>query len=353
MCFILELLSQITIFARMHKILIIQTAFIGDVVLATGIVEKLYSYFPDDSLDILVRKGNETLFLNHPYLQEVLVWDKRRNKYKNLLSILKKIRSNQYDIVINLQRFASTGLLTVLSNAKQTIGFDKNPFSFLFTHKIPHWVNKKGQQMHEIERNHQLIRSLTDEKAAKPKLYPSNADFKKVEKWKKQPYICIAPASVWFTKQFPADQWVTLTHSFPSNIAVYLLGAPGDVILCDKICKDSSNSSMVNLAGKLSFLESAALQKDAVMNYVNDSAPLHFASSVNAPVCAVYCSTIPSFGFGPLSDQSHLVEVPISLNCRPCGLHGQRACPQKHYHCARLIKNAQLIAFLPHSFKLQ
>ncbi len=333
----------------MQKILIIQTAFIGDVVLATGILEKLHTFFPDDNLDILVRKGNESLFLNHPYLHEVLVWDKRKNKYKNLITTLEKIRSSKYDKVINLQRFAATGLLTVLSNAKQTIGFNKNPFSFLYTHKIPHWVNKTGQQMHEIERNHQLIRSFTDEKAAKPKLYPSKIDLEKVEKWKKQPFVCIAPASVWFTKQFPADQWVTLTNSLPSNLTVYLLGATGDAFLCDQILKDSNNPLVVNLAGKLSFLESAALQKDAVMNYVNDSAPLHFASSVNAPVCAVYCSTIPRFGFGPLSDVSHLVEVPISLNCRPCGLHGHRACPQKHYHCARLIKNDQLLAVLPQS----
>lgn len=335
----------------MQKILIIQTAFIGDVVLATGILEKLHTYFPDDQLDILVRKGNESLFFNHPYLHEVLVWDKRNNKYKNLMRILEKIRSNKYDILINLQRFAATGLLTVLSKAKQTIGFNKNPFSFLFTHKIPHLVNQLGQEMHEIERNHQLIRSFTDEKAAKPTLYPSKNDFENVEKWKKQPFVCIAPASVWFTKQFPANQWVTLTNSFPSNLAVYLLGATGDFFLCDQILKDSNNSSMVNLAGKLSFLESAALQKDAVMNYVNDSAPLHFASSVNGSVCAVYCSTIPGFGFGPLSDISYLVEVPISLNCRPCGLHGHRACPQKHYHCAKLIKNDQLLAVLPQSYK--
>ena len=331
----------------MQKILIIQTAFIGDVVLATGIVEKLHTFFPNDSIDLLVRKGNESLFLKHPFLNEVLVWDKKINKYRNLFGILKKIRSCQYDKVINLQRFAATGLLTALSNAKQTIGFDKNPLSFLFTHKIRHLVNGAGQQTHEIERNHQLIRSFTDDNVSKPKLYPSKMDKDTVEKWKKQPYICIAPASVWFTKQFPADQWVTLTNSFPPNLAVYLLGAPGDAFLCDLILKDSNNPSVVNLAGKLSFLESAALQKDAVMNYVNDSAPLHFASSVNAPVCAVYCSTIPAFGFGPLSDVSHMVEVPISLNCRPCGLHGQRACPQKHYHCARLIKNDQLLAVLP------
>ena len=60
---------------------------------------------------------------------------------------------------------------------------------------------------------------------------------------------------------------------------------------------------------KLSFLASAALMQQAKMNYVNDSAPLHIASAMNAPVTAYFCSTIPSFGFGPLSTNSKIIEI--------------------------------------------
>jgi heptosyltransferase-2 len=200
--------------------------------------------------------------------------------------------------------------------------------------------------LHEIERNQQLIASFTDEKAVKPKLYPSAEDVSAVAQWKTRPYICIAPASVWFTKQFPADQWIRLLDHLPAEMAVYLLGAPGDADLCEQILTGSKNKQTHNLAGKLSFLESAALQKDAVMNYVNDSAPMHFASAVNAAVTAVYCSTIPAFGFGPLSDNRHIVEVTEPLSCRPCGLHGKKSCPQKHFHCAGLIRTEQLLAVL-------
>jgi heptosyltransferase-2 len=79
------------------------------------------------------------------------------------------------------------------------------------------------------------------------------------------------------------------------------------------------------------------------MNYVNDSAPMHFASSVNAPVTAVYCSTIPAFGFGPLSDISHIVEIQEPLACRPCGLHGRQTCPLGHFNCAKKIHTSQLL----------
>jgi heptosyltransferase-2 len=331
----------------MQKILVIQTAFIGDVVLATGILEKMHAHFPDAQIDILVRSGNETLFTGHPFLHEVLCWDKKTSKYAHLLKLLQKIRSHRYDILINVQRFAATGFLTAFSRARQTIGFDKNPFSFLFSDVIRHIISENGHEMHEIERNHQLIRSLTDNKAGKPRLYPSAADQESVRKWKQQPYVCIAPASVWFTKQFPKDQWTKLVHALPETLTVYLIGAQSDIALCEEICKASSRNNIINLAGTLRFLESASLQQDAVMNYVNDSAPMHFASSVNAPVTAVYCSTIPAFGFGPLSDNSHIVEVATALPCRPCGLHGKRACPELHFNCARQITTTQLLAVLP------
>ena len=331
----------------MQKILIIQTAFIGDVVLATGLLEKLHAKWPDASLTIVVRKGNESLFRGHPFMHEILVWDKTKLKYRHLLLLLKKIRKSRYDIVINIQRFAATGILTALSGAKQTIGFDKNPFSFLFSDVIRHEVNSGKDHLHEFERNHQLIRQFTDEIPAKPALYPTQEDMDTVAQWKKQDYICIAPASVWFTKQFPADQWAFFINALPKNIPVYLIGAPGDHALCEDIKLQVTHSSVTNLAGQLNFLQSAALQKDALMNYVNDSAPMHFASAVNAPVTAVYCSTIPAFGFGPLSDNRHIVEIAGPLACRPCGLHGRKACPLGHFHCAKFITTEQLLATLP------
>jgi len=326
----------------MKKILVIQTAFIGDVVLATSLIENLHQQFPEVKLDILVRKGNESLFQSHPFLNQVLVWDKKNNKYQNWVGLLFKIRSIQYDVVLNAQRFAATGAWTAFSKAKIKVGFDKNPFSFLFTHAVVHQFSKKGQ--HEIDRNHQLISSLFMTKVAMPKLYPTASDELAVSSYQQLPYLCIAPASVWFTKQFSLEKWVDLINEVPFKGPIYLIGGPGDKLLCDQILQKINRRSVVNLAGRLSFLASAALQKKAVLNYVNDSAPMHFASAVNAPVVAVYCSTLPNFGFGPLSDHSFVVQTNEALSCRPCGIHGKKQCPLKHFDCAKTIKMDQLIA---------
>ncbi len=328
----------------MIKFLVIQTAFIGDVVLATAIIEKLHRFYPEAEIDFLVRKGNEGLLQEHPYLQEILIWEKKKNKLRNLGRLLMEIRNRKYDKVINLQRFASTGILTAFSGAKERIGFDKNPLSFLFDVKVRHAM---GNGTHEVVRNLQLISHFTDPGMQfGPKLYPTAADAAAVEKYKGVKYCCIAPTSVWFTKQFPERQWIRLLDKLDKDMTVYLLGGSSDAASCDHIKTVTSHPKVISLAGQLSFLQSAALIQDAVMNYVNDSAPMHFASAMNAPVTAVFCSTIPAFGYGPLSDRSFIVETKKALSCRPCGLHGRKACPLGHFDCAYTITTEQLLAVM-------
>jgi heptosyltransferase-2 len=323
-----------------QKILVIQTAFIGDVVLATAILESVHQQDPTASISVLVRNGNEALFNMHPYINKVLVWDKKQNKYGNWLQLLFEIRKNKFDAVINLQRYAATGLWTVLSGAKMKIGFDKNPFAFLFTNKITHQA--VGNGLHEIERNHALLKPLGLFPNTKPALYPSAQDLKAVEGYQYAPYLCMARASVWYTKQFPLYHWIEVLNSIPFEGPIYLLGGPGDKSLNDQILQAVQKKNLVNMAGSLSFLGSAALQKGAVLNYVNDSAPMHFASAVNAPVAAIYCSTVPDFGYGPLSDTSFIIETKQALPCRPCGLHGKKQCPLKHFNCAETIRMEQI-----------
>ena len=320
--------------------------------LATAVAEKLHATYPQAKIDFLVRKGNEGLLAGHPFLNEVIVWDKKKGKYKNLLKALSKIRANKYDLVVNLQRFAASGFLTAFSGGKIKVGYKKNPFSGLFTKAYPHEIGKKGNEgdpraiyLHEVQRNQKMIAEFTDETFAKPHLYPSETDFKAIEQYTRLPYITISPASVWFTKQFPVDKWIEFAREASKKYRVYLLGGGNDDVLCEDIRK-ANPEKMINFAGSLSFLQTTALMRDAVMNYTNDSAPMHFASAINAPVAAVYCSTIPEFGFGPLSDKSFVVEVQENLECRPCGLHGLKACPLGHFNCARHIKIEQLTDLL-------
>ena len=327
----------------MKKILVIQTASIGDVILSTPVIESLHSKFPDAKIDFLLKKGTDSLFKAHPFLNQVIVWDKSKRKYPNFLKILKNIRQTHYDYVINIQRFASTGFLTVFSHAQTSIGFDKNPFSLFFTQRIKHIISEKEIPLHEVDRNLLLISGLVENQLKSIKLYPSKDDYHQVEKYKGGSYICIAPTSLWFTKQYPEAKWADFVQKLSPEIKIYFLGSGSDTLACQHIIETSHHPNTFNLSGKLNFLESAALMEHATMNFVNDSAPQHLASAVNAPVTSIFCSTVPEFGFGPLSDDSVIIETTEKLSCRPCGLHGYRACPEKHFKCALTIQTEQLL----------
>lgn len=320
----------------MDKVLIIQTAFLGDVILATPLIENIHEHFPNAQIDFLLKKGNEALLKEHPFLRKTYVFDKSR-KRKSMMELIRSIRKEQYDLVINLHRFASSGLITTLSGAKETRGFTKNPFSFLYSKRVPHELGK-GQ--HEVDRNLSLISDLVEVPQRRPQLYPSQADLDFVSQWKNEAYFCLAPASVWFTKQAPPAVWQYVMEKFDEDgVQFYLLGGPADYDLCEGIKLVSQRNNVHNLAGKLSLMQSAALMKDAKRNFVNDSGPLHIASAGNAPVSAFFCSTTPAFGFGPLSDDSNVIEVE-NLACKPCGLHGHKACPKGHFQCGNGLVEA-------------
>ena len=323
-----------------NRILIIQTAFIGDVILSTPIIEALHSISETTSIDILVRKGNEGLLKNHPKLNKIWTWDKKNNKVLNQIKLIISIRKEKYDLVINLQRFLSSGLFTIFSGAKVSIGFNKNPLSSAFTHAIPHIIEKG---IHETDRNISLLKPLFGNVKGIMRLYPNKSDFENTAKYKKRKYIVIAPTSVWFTKQYPMEKWVDLINNINIDYDIYLIGGPDDYKKIDKTITQKANRNCINLCTKLSLLESTALMKDAEMCYVNDSAPMHMASSVNAAVTAVFCSTITNFGFGPKSTKSFVVEIEEELSCRPCGLHGKKECPEGHFDCANKINTKQLL----------
>jgi len=320
----------------MQRILIIQTASIGDVILATPLVEEVHRLYPFAQIDFLLKKGNESLFDHHPFLHRVFIFDKKKNKFWQVLKLLTDIRKEQYDLIINVQRFFTSGLITILSGAKQTAGFNKNPCSVFFSIRIKHHIDS-GEKLHEVERNLMLIAHLGAKKKLRPQLYLPHDFVNKLAG--EREYFCIAPASLWFTKQFPEEKWIELIHQAPSGLNVILLGSRPDFMLCEKIKTSCSGKKVYNYAGQLNLLETAAVMKDAKMNFVNDSAPMHLASAVNAPVAAIFCSTVKDFGFTPLSDQSFVIETDEKLNCRPCGLHGHKECPEKHFRCSKIDVN--------------
>jgi ADP-heptose:LPS heptosyltransferase len=286
------------------------------------------------------------LLENNPHLDHVWIWDKSK-KYRSLFQLIKDLRLFYFEHVFTVQRFLNMGILTALLRAKNKVGFDKNPFSFFFTRKVKHLIPHEidGSFLHEVQRNYQLIDEdkVLDAEELQPKVYLKDSIVESVKKYKESDFIVMAPSSVWFTKQWSRHKWTELANKLAAKYKVYLIGAPSDKEYCEKVRQDHPN--IINLCGELSLLESAALMMGSKRVFANDSAPLHLASSVNAPTTGIFCSTVPAFGYFPLSFDSKVIQVD-DLDCRPCGLHGKVSCPQGHFKCSEEIQIEQCLGGL-------
>lgn len=330
--------------ASSKTILIIQTAFIGDTILASHFARAVKDQYPHSKIHFFLRKGNESVIQGLPTIEKTWVWSKENGKTKNLIKLIMELRKIKFDMVFNLHRHFNSGLVTALMKSPMKVGFKQNPLSFFYTRKIHHQIpDPRG--WHEVQRNLELIpgfKIVDNSKIYKPELPLQEKNFQKVSPFVNEPYFVIAPASVWFTKAWSEEKFRELTTGLVQLGKVYFIGAPSDRELCDRIRKDLPQTE--NLCGLLSLLDSAALMKNAKRVFVNDSAPLHLASCVNAKTTAIFCSTVPAFGYTPLADDSVVVDVGNSLSCRPCGLHGHKNCPLGHYKCSQDIEVKKVLA---------
>jgi heptosyltransferase-2 len=330
--------------ASSKTILIIQTAFIGDTILASHFARAVKDQYPNSKIHFFLRKGNESVIQGLPTIEKTWVWSKENGKTKNLFKLIMELRKIKFDMVFNLHRHFNSGLVTALMKSPMKVGFKQNPLSFFYTRKIHHQIpDPRG--WHEVQRNLELIpgfKIVDNSKIYKPELPLQEKNFQKVSPFVNEPYFVIAPASVWFTKAWSEEKFRELTSELIHMGKVYFIGAPGDKDLCDRIRRDLPQTE--NLCGALNLLDSAALMKNAKRVFVNDSAPLHLASCVNAKTTAIFCSTVPSFGYTPLADDSVVVDVGNTLSCRPCGLHGHKSCPLGHYKCSQDIEVKKVLA---------
>lgn len=329
--------------ASSKTILIIQTAFIGDTILASHFARAVKELYPNSKIHFFLRKGNESVIQGLPTIEKTWVWDKQGGKVKNLLQLIAELREINFDIVFNLHRHFNSGFVASRMKSSLKVGFRQNPLSFFYTHKIEHVIPNKPTDneavpLHEVQRNLQLIEAIVPgfkTEYKRPELPLQQKNFDMVAHLIQGDYFVVAPASVWFTKAWSEHKFRELTAELAKRGKVYFIGAPTDKELCERIREGIQNTE--NLCGLGNLLDSAALMKSAKRVFVNDSAPLHLASCVNARTTAIFCSTVPAFGYTPLADDSVVVDVENSLTCRPCGLHGHKACPLGHFKCSENI----------------
>ncbi len=320
------------------RILIVQTAFLGDTVLVTPLIRAARQIFPQAQIDILVIPQTAAVLYNNPHLHRIILFDKRNNKKSAFLKTLKELKSARYDLAITPHSSFTTGLLLFLARIPYRIGFDRNPIRFFLTRRVP--FPKRG---HTIEKNLALLRPFSKQTfSMQTELFPSQKDkflandlFGRFDR--KHPIIAVAPGSVWPTKRWPKEYYAELVKNLKDDFWLVFIGSKEERALCRDIIELAGAQKALNLAGELSLLQSAAVIGACDLMICNDSGALHLANAMQTDVFAFFGPTVKAFGFYPFRPNDVVFEIP-DLYCRPCGKHGSKKCPEGHFRCMLEIK---------------
>jgi len=320
------------------NILIIQTAFLGDIVLSMFLANEIKHYLHNSKITFLSTHIGKQVAECFKYIDESICYDKRNihKGWQGINAISKKINHEEFDYIFAIHKSFRTSILVSKIKAKHKIGFDKNSFSFLLDTKI-----KYKKFIHEVFRNRMLLSSIIDipKNFNYYQLVQNNIDcFKNISNknvFINNDDIIIAPSSVWNTKVWPKEYYAILTKMLINKEQnIYLIGSKVDIDLCNYI---SSYSGAVSLAGNTSIAQLLELIRNAKLVITNDSSPTHIASLFNIPTVTIFGSTSSLFGFYPLSEKSIVIENE-NLFCHPCNIHGSSKCYRKSFECMKNIK---------------
>lgn len=328
----------------MKRVLVIQTAFLGDVILTLPMVQVLKESRPDYEIDIVIIPDTAGILKNHPDFSELLIFDKR-GKQKSIASLMRfanELRKRKYDAVLCPHRSLRSGLLSLRTGAGIRVGFDRSALKIGFTDQVP-W--RLG--IHDIERNLSLLTPLGIEAVGQaPRLFPGDEDRKAVDEFLVQnrvssPYVVIAPGTVWETKRYPVERMSEVADRLLEKFSgIILIGGEKDVGLVESF--GGIGRGVVSAVGKLPVMTSAEIIRRSTLLIANDSAPIHIASAFNVPTVAIFGPTVKDFGFFPYHDRSVVVET-NGLACRPCTMHGGHRCPIGTFECMMKIGSEEIV----------
>lgn len=356
--------------------LVVQTAFLGDLLLSIPLLKKTRLIWPEHKLALVCRKGLGDFFLKTNLVDQVFEVEKGRADSYN--EIVAHLRFVEVDHLISPHESLRTAFFCARINARVKVSFKKNWNFCIYSERTKknEYLPDALRQLSLLESfNQQLREDLADYiKNEKPFVTSTFGRLTKVPLWASMSLrneilssedkykdlerkfelmgfedgrsVLLFPGSVWATKKWTEKGFVEVGQQLQKQgFKIFVMGGPGEEALAENVAKEINGAR--SLAGKTKIIESAQLIARAALVIGNDSASAHLAAVCETPVIAVFGPTILEFGFRPWSSQSYVIQNE-NIKCRPCGKHGHKKCPIKTHECMESISSKEVLKTAQH-----
>lgn len=326
-----------------RHIAILQTAFLGDVVLALSLAQVIRNNYPDVKISFVSTPLAAGISSSFKAVDSVISYDKRgiRKGLDGIKHIATYLNEQGVDCIISAHRSLRSSLVTYFAKPKYSVGFNTSSLSWLYKKRI-----KYIKYYHEIERNLSLLKAFADYESLNLNYRPLELDIAEndinfVESMivshtlSPEKIIALAPGSIWETKKWKEGHFNELSTMLNKNgFSSVLIGSEADAELCSRIANQSGSLSF---GGQFTLPQTIYFLSRIKLLLTNDSAPTHFAGLVNCPTVTLFGPTSPIFGFAPWSDKSLSLGLD-ELKCKPCEIHGGHKCPIGTHECMEKLQ---------------
>ncbi len=309
----------------MHRILVIKLRAVGDVLLSTIVTKNLRLAFPTAQIDYLTEPPSVEILRGNPYVDSIQVHDRKRMTGARLIRF---VRRQRYDLVIDLFGNPRTALLTRLSGARYRVGYRFRNRTYAYNIM----ATPRGHQVHNTQFNLDALEAIGiaihdrniyfqfspgDAHYVDQFLSSSGADLRLL--------VGVNAGGGWYTKRWGLDRFADLADRLIGEYGanVLLVWGPGQLPEAEKIRSLMRRRVLIPPATTLKQL--GALLNRCTCVISNDSGPMHIAAAVGTPVLGIYGPTSPLLQ-GPFGDK-HVTVSKQGLRCLGCNL---TKCPIGH-----------------------
>jgi heptosyltransferase-3 len=322
---------------RVERILLIRLRNIGDVLLTVPTIRAFREAFPNSFIAALVNAGTEEMLTENPSLDEVLVFDPRwkelpfGQRVKKEANLVREVRRRRFDLAINLTEGDRGAFLCLGSRARYKVGLFSNDRSFWWKKRIYDYIVRiPNWRDHIVEQNLEFPRSLgLNPQDKRVEIFYDARDKERIERLLREEgvgpqdlRVHIHPTSRWLFKCWRDEGMAKVIDRLQESAGVRTVLTSGpdrnELQRIESILK-YCQTKPINLAGKTTLKQLAALSQQCRIFIGVDTAAMHIAAAVGTPVIALFGPS-GEFNWGPWGD-GHVV-IKKDFACRPCGEDG-------------------------------